>query len=169
MGVTTKTGDKGQTSLFTGERVDKDHRRVEVYGNVDMLASALGMARAFVENESVKERVLNLQKKLGMLRADVASIGKEPMITAEMLAELEADEEAIEKSLPPLRVFLIPGETKGGAMLDFARTTARTAERRAWSLRREEDVHEIDIRFLNRMSDYIFLLMRLEEQDVRDK
>ena len=51
----------------------------------------------------------------------------------------------------------------------FARTTARTAERRAWSLRREEDVHEIDIRFLNRMSDYIFLLMRLEEQDVRDK
>ena len=127
MGVTTKTGDKGQTSLFTGERVDKDHRRVEVYGNVDMLASALGMARAFVENESVKERVLNLQKKLGMLMADFASIGKEPMITAEMLAELEADEEAIEKSLPPLRVFLIPGETKGGAMLDFARTTARTA------------------------------------------
>ena len=169
MGVTTKTGDKGQTSLFTGERVDKDHRRVEVYGNVDMLASALGMARAFVENESVKERVLNLQKKLGMLMADFASIGKEPMITAEMLAELEADEEAIEKSLPPLRVFLIPGETKGGAMLDFARTTARTAERCAWSLRREEDVHEIDIRFLNRMSDYIFLLMRLEEQDVRDK
>ena len=169
MGVTTKTGDKGQTSLFTGERVDKDHRRVEVYGSVDSLASALGMARAFVENESVKERVLNLQKKLGMLMADFASIGKEPMITAEMLAELEADEEAIEKSLPPLRVFLIPGETKGGAMLDFARTTARTAERRAWSLRREEDVHEIDIRFLNRMSDYIFLLMRLEEQDVRDK
>ena len=169
MGVTTKTGDKGQTSLFTGERVDKDHRRVEVYGNVDMLASALGMARAFVENESVRERVLNLQKKLGMLMADFASIGKEPMITAEMLAELEADEEAIEKSLPPLRVFLIPGETKGGAMLDFARTTARTAERRAWSLRGEEDVHEIVIRFLNRMSDYIFLLMRLEEQDVRDK
>ena len=169
MGVTTKTGDKGQTSLFTGERVDKDHRRVEVYGNVDMLASALGMARAFVENESVRERVLNLQKKLGMLMADFASIGKEPMITDEMLAELEADEEAIEKSLPPLRVFLIPGETKGGAMLDFARTTARTAVRRAWSLRREEDVHEIDIRFLNRMSDYIFLLMRLEEQDVRDK
>ena len=169
MGVTTKTGDKGQTSLFTGERVDKDHRRVEVYGNVDMLASALGMARAFVENESVKERVLNLQKKLGMLMADFASIGKEPMITAEMLAELEADEEAIEKSLPPLRVFLHPGEPMGGAMRDFAPTTARTAERRAWSLRREEDVHEIDIRFLNRMSDYIFLLMRLEEQDVRDK
>ena len=169
MGDTTKTGDKVQKSLYTGESVDKDHRRVEVYGNVDMLASALGMARAFVENESVKERVLNLQKKLGMLMADFASIGKEPMITAEMLAELEADEEAIEKSLPPLRVFLIPGETKGGAMLDFARTTARTAERRAWSLRREEDVHEIDIRFLNRMSDYIFLLMRLEEQDVRDK
>ena len=169
MGVTTKTGDKGQTSLFTGERVDKDHRRVEVYGNVDMLASALGMARAFVEKEDVKERVLNLQKKLGMLMADFASIGQPPMITDEMLAELEADEDAIEKSLPPLRVFLIPGETKGGAMLDFARTTARTAERRAWSLRREEDVHEIDIRFLNRMSDYIFLLMRLEEQDVRDK
>ncbi|EKU72214.1 cob(I)yrinic acid a,c-diamide adenosyltransferase [Selenomonas sp. F0473] len=169
MGVTTKTGDKGQTSLFTGERVDKDHRRVEVYGSVDSLASALGMARAFVVNESVKERILNLQKKLGMLMADFASIGKEPMITAEMMAELEADEDAIEKSLPPLRVFLIPGETKGGAMLDFARTTARTAERRAWSLRREEDVHEIDIRFLNRMSDYIFLLMRLEEQDVRDK
>ena len=111
MGVTTKTGDKGQTSLFTGERVDKDHRRVEVYGNVDMLASALGMARAFVENESVKERVLSLQKKLGMLMADFASIGQPPMITDEMLKELEADEAAIEKSLPPLRVFLIPGET----------------------------------------------------------
>ncbi len=165
MGVTTKTGDQGQTSLFTGERVNKDSLRVEVYGMVDSLGSALGMARAFVENEHVKDHILAVQKKLGLLMADFASRNKAPHITEEMIAELEAQGTAIEESLPPLREFIIPGDRKSSAMLDFARTAARGAERRAWALSREDEVHAVDIRFLNRLSDYIFLLMRVEDQD----
>ena len=165
MGVTTKTGDKGQTSLFTGERVDKDHRRVEVYGNVDMLASALGMARAFATNKRVKDDILAVQKQLGMLMADFASRNKPPRITAEMVAGLEAEIASIEESLPELREFIIPGDKKSSAMLDLSRTTARAAERHAWTLARRGSVAEIDLRYLNRLSDYIFILMRLEDQD----
>ena len=76
MGVYTKTGDKGQTSLYSGERVDKDSLRVETYGTIDEMNSALGMARAFCENEEVKGLILMLQKDVSLFMADLASIGK---------------------------------------------------------------------------------------------
>ena len=166
MSVTTKTGDQGMTSLFTGERIAKDDMRVEVYGAVDSLGSTLGMARAFVTSPEVKERIYNLQKQLGVLMADFASRGQEPMITEEMLQSIEAEITNIEGSLPPLTKFLVPGETKAEAFLDFARTTARMAERRAWSLSRRGTVEDIDLRYLNRISDYLFILMRLENEDI---
>ena len=83
MSVTTKTGDQGMTSLFTGERIAKDDMRVEVYGDVDSLGSTLGMARAFATSPQVKEHIYNLQKQLGMLMADFASRNKAPRITEE--------------------------------------------------------------------------------------
>ena len=147
MSVTTKTGDQGMTSLFTGERIAKDDMRVEVYGAVDSLGSTLGMARAFATSPEVKEHIYNLQKQLGMLMADFASRNKAPRITDEMVE------------------FIIPGDKKSSAMLDLARTTARAAERHAWTLARRGSVAEIDLRYLNRLSDYIFILMRLEDQD----
>ncbi|MBF1686470.1 MAG: ATP:cob(I)alamin adenosyltransferase, partial [Selenomonas sp.] len=89
MSVTTKTGDQGMTSLFTGERIAKDDMRVEVYGAVDSLGSTLGMARAFATSPEVKERIYNLQKQLGVLMADFASRNKAPRITEEMVTGIE--------------------------------------------------------------------------------
>ena len=166
MSVTTKTGDKGQTRLFTGQPIAKDDLRVETYGTIDQLTSAIGMARAFAQNERVKGLLFDLQKQLGMLMADFASRGQKPMITEEMLQKIEAEIADIEGSLPPLTQFLVPGETQAEAFLDFARTTARMGERRAWSLARRGTVEDIDLRFLNRISDYLFILMRLETEDI---
>ena len=165
MSVTTKTGDQGQTSLFTGERIAKDDLRVEGYGIVESLGSTLRMARAFAENKRVKEDILAAQKQLGMLMADFASRNKPPRITDEMIAGIEAEIASIEESLPALKEFIIPGDRKSSAMLDLARTTARTAERHAWTLARRGSVAEVDLRYLNRLSDYIFVLMRLEDAD----
>jgi len=165
MSVTTKTGDHGQTSLFTGERIAKDDLRVEVYGIVDSLGSTLGMARAFAENKRVKNDLLAVQKQLGMLMADFASRNKPPRITDEMVEGIEAEIASIEESLPALKEFIIPGDKKSSAMLDLARTTARTAERHAWTLARRGSVAEVDLRYLNRLSDYMFVLMRLEDEE----
>ena len=114
----------------------------------------------------MKGLLLDLQKELGLLMADYASRGQKPMITEEMLQKIEAEIADIETSLPPLTKFLVPGETKAEAFLDFARTTARVAERRAWSLSRRGTVEDIDLRYLNRISDYLFILMRLENEDI---
>ena len=164
MGVCTKTGDKGQTSLYTGERVDKASLRVETYGVVDELGSALAMARAFCQDSTVREKVFALQKQASLLMADLASLGQEPLIGSQEVAAIEKEIEELESTLPPLKAFVIPGDTKGGAMLDLARTIARRAERRALELSSKESVHESDRLFLNRISDYCFILMRLEDK-----
>ena len=163
MGVYTKTGDKGQTSLFTGERVDKDSLRVETYGTIDEMNSALGMARAFCENEDVKTRIYLLQKNVSLFMADLASLGSEPYIKEFNIQELESEIDEIEGIVGPLACFLVPGDSKGGAMLDLARTIARRAERQILRLSKEEEVHDTDRLYINRLSDYCFMLMRLEE------
>ena len=163
MSVTTKTGDKGQTSLFTGERVDKDSLRVEVYGTIDEVDAALAMARAFSEKDEVTKRIYGVQQKLGRLMADFASLGKEPLITAADVKTMEDDITVLEDALPEQNSFIIPGDTKAGAMLDHARTVVRRAERLAIRLAKTEAVAESDRLFLNRLSDYCYLLMRLEE------
>lgn len=163
MSVTTKTGDKGQTSLFTGERVDKDSLRVEVYGTIDEVDAALAMARAFSEKDEVTKRIYGAQQKLGRLMADFASLGKEPLITAADVKAMEDDIAVLEDALPEQNSFIIPGDTKAGAMLDHARTVVRRAERLAIRLAKTEAVAESDRLFLNRLSDYCYLLMRLEE------
>ncbi len=163
MSVTTKTGDKGKTSLFTGERVDKDSLRVEVYGTIDEVDAALAMARAFSEKDEVTKRIYGVQQKLGRLMADFASLGKEPLITAADVKAMEDDIAVLEDALPEQNSFIIPGDTKAGAMLDHARTVVRRAERLAIRLAKTEAVAESDRLFLNRLSDYCYLLMRLEE------
>ncbi len=168
MSITTKTGDKGQTSLFTGERVEKGCLRVETYGTIDELDSVLAMARAFVTKDEVRERIHELQKTLSRLMADYASLGREPRITMEEVRAMEDDMAAIEEDLPEMTAFIVPGDTQGGAMLDHARTIARRAERCSCRLAKEEPVAESDRLFLNRVSDYCFLLMRLEEDVYAD-
>lgn len=164
MSIYTKTGDGGETGLYTGERVRKSSLRVAVYGTVDELDSVLGLARAFVAKAEVRERVLALQKKLPALMADLASRAQEAMIAEADVAALEQAMDELEGRLPPLTSFLVPGDTQGGAALDHARTVTRRAERLFCRLAEEEEVHDTDRRYLNRLSDYCFLLMRLEEQ-----
>ena len=164
MSIYTKTGDAGETGLYTGERVRKSSLRVAVYGTVDELDSVLGLARAFVAKAEVRERVLALQKKLPALMADLASRAQEAMIAEADVAAIEQAMDELEGRLPPLTSFLVPGDTQGGAALDHARTVPRRAERLFCRLAEEEEVHDTDRRYLNRLSDYCFLLMRLEEQ-----
>lgn len=164
MSIYTKTGDAGETGLYTGERVRKSSLRVAVYGTVDELDSVLGLARAFVAKAEVRERVLALQKKLPALMADLASRAQDAMIAETDVAALEQAMDELEGRLPPLTSFLVPGDTQGGAALDHARTVTRRAERLFCRLAEEEEVHDTDRRYLNRLSDYCFLLMRLEEQ-----
>ncbi|MBR5914293.1 MAG: cob(I)yrinic acid a,c-diamide adenosyltransferase [Selenomonadaceae bacterium] len=163
MKVYTKTGDDGKTSLFTGERLEKDDPRVQTYGTVDEINSVLGMARAFSEVNEVKEKIYQLQKVLPRLMADLASINKPALIDENDIKTLEIEMDEMDKNLPPLKSFIIPGSTKSGAMLDLARTITRRAERSFCSLSRFEAVHELDGIFLNRLSDYCFMLMRVEE------
>lgn len=163
MSVYTKTGDKGLTSLYTGERVEKNSLRVQVYGAIDEADSALGIARAFVEVDDVREKIFDVQKLLPKLMADFASLNQEPIINFDDVKRLESEMDALESFLPSLKEFLIPGATKGGAFLDLARTITRRAERLSCELSKVENVHEVDKIFLNRLSDYCFLLMRREE------
>lgn len=163
MSVYTKTGDDGTTGLYTGERMDKDSLRVEAYGSVDEADSALGLARALATKDEVQQAVESMQKKLYLLMADLASLHKEPMIQQTDVDAMEQAMDALENRLPKLTAFLVPGKTASGASLDLARTAVRRAERRVLALAKVEKVHVEDRIFLNRLSDYCFLLMRLEE------
>ncbi|WP_312203453.1 cob(I)yrinic acid a,c-diamide adenosyltransferase [Anaerospora hongkongensis] len=162
MKVYTKTGDKGQTGLYTGERVDKDSVRVEAYGMVDEADSALGMARAIAVNPEVKTTIYDLQKLLWSLMADVASVGAEPRITGKEVQQLEALIDKFDAELPPLTSFLVPGDTASSAALDIARTVTRRAERQLWRLSRQEELSGEGLVFLNRLSDLCFVLARVE-------
>ena len=163
MKIYTKTGDDGKTSLLTGERIDKDEPRVQTYGTVDEINSVLGMARAFSEVAEVREKILQIQKILPRLMADLASMNRPVLITENDVKMLEIEMDEMDALLPPLKNFIIPGSTKSGAILDLARTITRRAERNFCKMSRFEAVHELDGLFLNRLSDYFFMLMRVEE------
>ncbi|MCR5833774.1 MAG: cob(I)yrinic acid a,c-diamide adenosyltransferase [Selenomonadaceae bacterium] len=163
MKIYTKTGDAGLTGLYTGERVEKNSLRVQVYGAIDEIDSALGIARAFVIDDDVREKIFTLQKLLPRLMADFASLNRDATITEDDVYKLETEMDTLQSSLPPLREFVIPGSSKGGAFLDLARTITRRAERLACELAKSEHVHESNKIFLNRLSDYCFLLMRRED------
>ena len=163
MKVYTKTGDEGLTSLFTGERVEKDSPRVDVYGTVDEINSALAIARNFSEVPEIRKKIYELQKILPRLMADLASVDKPALIKDSDIKNLEDDIDIIDKNLPPLKNFVIPGDTKAGAFLDLARTITRRAERQLYKMTHFETFHDEDRIFLNRLSDYLFMLMRAED------
>ena len=158
--VYTRTGDKGTTGLYTGERVSKHSLRVEAYGTVDEITSALGLARATVTRQDVKGTILKVQQLLMSLMADIASMNlPEPYIKEEHVKIDKYD-----AMLEPLGHFIIPGDTLGAAALDIARTTTRRAERCALRLAEEEPVNQQALIALNRLSDLCFILARVEAE-----
>ena len=167
--VYTKTGDKGMTSLYTGERYDKDSTRVSAYGTIDELQACLGVARAQVTKEYLKEDIKNIERSLWLLMADVSSLGvKEENIniTEAQVEELERIIDAYDEKLEPLSVFILPGDSPTATALHVARTVARRAERLMWTLVKEEpdEVHMSNLRYLNRLSDLCYMLGRVETE-----
>ena len=163
--VYTRTGDKGTTGLYTGERVPKQSLRVEAYGTVDEITSALGLARANATREDVKETIFNVQKLLMSIMADVASLNlPEPYIKEGNVKLFESTIDKFDAMLQPLNHFIIPGDTVASAALDIARTTTRRAERGLLRLAETEPVNNNVLICLNRLSVLCFILGRVESE-----
>jgi len=163
MKVYTKTGDKGTTGLLTGERTPKDSPRVEAYGTIDEINSALGLARAWCTKADVQEIILGVQKTLMMMMADLASLHSSVhYISEEHSRQLEQLIDKLDAQLPPLQSFIIPGGNAGAAALDLARTVTRRAERQVLRLSRQEEVNNHILITLNRLSDLCFVMARVE-------
>lgn len=163
--VYTRTGDKGTTGLYTGERIAKNSMRVEAYGNVDEITSALGLARVTATRDDIRTTIRELEKKLSNLMADIASIGlSEPYITDLDVKEIESMINEYDAMLEPLSNFLLPGDTLAEAALDIARTTTRRAERQLLRLAAQEDVNHNILIYINRLSDLCFIMGRVESE-----
>ncbi len=162
--VYTKTGDKGTTGLYTGERVKKASIRVEAYGTIDELQAFLGLARAHATNESIQGELLTIEKELWMLMADVASLNTAATIIEDSVLRLEQVIDSYDVSLAPLTKFVCPGDKQSSSYLHVARTITRRAERLLWGVSDVEEVHEANLRYLNRLSDLCFIMARVEEE-----
>lgn len=165
MKIYTKTGDKGETSLFGGERVSKDELRIEAYGTVDELNSVIGAARAFNGDGEIDEILGEIQDRLFVLGADLATPSDArnttvPRISGKDIASVEKKIDEIETRLAPLKSFVLPGGSKPAALLHHARTICRRAERRVVSLRKKGETSEETLVYLNRLSDFLFVLAR---------
>ncbi|HUX39544.1 MAG TPA: cob(I)yrinic acid a,c-diamide adenosyltransferase [Rectinemataceae bacterium] len=164
MSIVTKTGDGGLTSLWSGERVRKDDPRVEAYGTIDELSSQLGLARHSVRLPATLAAIESIQRDLVRAGGELASRGKPfgvPLGEADVEAVTEATK-ALEAKVA-LTGFVLPGMTAGSAALDVARAVSRRAERRVLSLAREVEVSGSLRVWLNRLSDWLFMLARAEE------
>jgi cob(I)alamin adenosyltransferase len=166
MKIYTKAGDDGKTRLLGPDRVSKDSARLEAYGTVDELNAVLGVARAGGLDVATDELVEQIQHDLFVLGASLADpspTGRfQAAIRAEHVEALESQIDALEAELPPLSAFILPGGTVAGAHFQLARTVARRAERRVVSLRDQPGQHvaPFAIRYLNRLSDLMFVLGR---------
>lgn len=166
MSITTKGGDKGQTSLFSGERVSKDDLRVEAYGTVDELDAHLGDACNYIQDEAMLAQLRKIQELLNRIMGMLASTDKaifNPITDAEVIQITQLIYQY--ENLVPIQGFVIPGTTKASAKLDICRTIARRAERRITSLKRQTHVPDEPSVYINRLSDLFFILARyLEKQ-----
>ena len=165
MKIYTKTGDRGETSLFGGKRVPKDSLRIESYGTVDELNSILGICRSFNTVKEVDGILNQIQNDLFILGSDLAtpasSSTKNPRIQASDIERLEKHIDAIEPIVEPLKQFILPGGSRTAAFLHFARTVCRRAERLIVRLQREDTAVDNNIIvYLNRLSDLLFMIAR---------
>jgi len=169
MKIYTKTGDGGKTGLFGGGRVGKDHPRVEAYGDVDELNATLGLARAAEVMPRIDEVLVPIQRDLFAIGALLATPDREKMrqhlekarVDDERIAQLERAIDDADAELEPLRAFVLPGGTPKAAALHVARTVCRRAERRVIRLQGDEEIPQLVVVYLNRLSDLLFTLARL--------
>lgn len=165
MKVYTKTGDKGQTSLLGGTRLYKSDMRIEAYGTVDELNSYIGLLRDQEVNFPYRDRLISIQNNLFVIGADLATDPaktkvKKPPVTVEATNELEIAIDDLESQLEPMKNFVLPGGHQAVSFAHIARTVCRRAERIVIALWQKDEVSEQVQVYLNRLSDYIFVLSR---------
>jgi len=169
--IYTKSGDDGTTGLFYGGRLGKDDARVEAYGSSDEAVAALGVARAVIQNEDLRDLLLRLQRELFVVGAELATAREnqhklkdgETKVTDAMVDALEKLIDDYEARTDMPKEFVIPGETQASAAIDLARAMVRRAERRAVALARAGECEQVVVRYLNRLADLLFVLARHEE------
>jgi cob(I)alamin adenosyltransferase len=174
--IYTKTGDDGTTGLLFGGRVSKDDVRTEAYGASDEAVAALGVARAQIADVRLAELLLRLQRELFVVGAELATstekrdklVDGQTRVSASMVGDLEAlIDEYVERTGMP-KEFVVPGETATSAMIDLARAIVRRCEREAVRMTREALLPGTEVvRYLNRLSDLLFVLARYEEGGFR--
>ena len=170
MKIYTRTGDAGSTGLFGGPRVSKDDDRIEAYGTVDELNAVLGAARAARVSEEVDTQLSSVQHELFAIGAELATPDPDQhhlrLIDSATILRIESWIDQHESTLPPLKNFILPAGTSGASFLHVARAICRRAERRVVTLarRHEAAVSEELMTYLNRLSDYLFVVSRAENQ-----
>lgn len=173
MSVVTKTGDKGTTRFFSGETVSKSHPRLEAYGTLDELVSALGLARSLCQDPAVRATIHAIQRELFQFGAELATPSPDTApfavqpINVQHVAALDAIAADVESRIKLPAAFIVPGGCAGSAALDVARTVCRRLERRVLTLREVDGYNNPEaITYVNRLSDVCFLLGRAEEAAV---
>lgn len=164
MKIYTKTGDSGETALFGGRRVPKSHLRVDAYGTVDELNAFIGQLRDALDDAHLRSVLFEVQNRLFTLGSQLATSPDKrspiPGILPTDLQLLESEIDDMEAGLPPLKNFVLPGGHPTVSMCHICRTVCRRAERLAVALHLAEPVEEASLQYLNRMSDYFFMLGR---------
>lgn len=171
MKVYTKTGDKGGTSLYGGVRVSKNHIRIDAYGTVDELNSALGLIRSGEISQEMNQQLIAIQKNLFHLGGELAT-PKEKMYLAngkcrlpkileeKEILQLENWIDEMDETLPPLTHFILAGGNMAASHAQLCRTICRRGERRTVALAEVEEIREEVVKYLNRLSDYLFVMAR---------
>ncbi|WP_020595253.1 cob(I)yrinic acid a,c-diamide adenosyltransferase [Spirosoma panaciterrae] len=172
MKIYTKTGDKGQTGLIGGRRVSKADLRIDTYGTIDELNAWLGLVRDQPVNESRKDILKDIQDRLFTMGAELATDPEKaskrpiPSITADDIQVLELAMDNMDAELPELRAFILPGGHQAVSFCHLARTVCRRAERLVITLHEQSPVDERVLQYINRLSDYLFVLGRKMAQEL---
>ncbi len=171
MKIYTKTGDTGMTSLFGGKRVSKAELRIDSYGTVDELNSYIGLLRDLEVNQKRKPVLIEIQDRLFTIGSMLATEPGNDKVKIPVLAEtdiqlLEKEIDAMDEALPPMRSFVLPGGNTAISFCHIARTVCRRAERIVIALNSLEPVHPLIIQYLNRLSDYLFVLSRKMTKEI---
>lgn len=159
--IYTRTGDDGTTGLGDGSRIDKDHARMQAIGSIDELNSHLGLLIAELpQGDDYAALLVRIQHDLFDLGGELAVPGY-TLVSAERIDELEKSLDELNEDLPPLKNFILPGGSKPAALCHMARSVCRRAERDLIRLNRENEVNDTSRKYLNRLSDFLFVMARL--------
>jgi len=160
--VFTKTGDDGTTSLASGERLSKDHPRIVVLGSLDETNSAIGISLSEGVASEIKVVLQKIQNSLFDIGGELATPDKElGLISVDDVTFIESAIDDLNESLPPLKDFILPGGSPASAACHLARTVCRRAERRLLTLSQAEEINSESLRYLNRLSDLLFVVARV--------